>query len=338
MEKWRVLMSLLGVLIASSLLAGLKGGESQIKAYSWYRYTYEQEDTDTKKNEFAVKRGYLRWEHQFTDKIKSRVTLDFFSSDKDPHGAGLKLKDTYVDLKYLIPEGKIKAGLQKTYFGLIYDWDYLTIQKALEDKEKLVSSRDYGISIGGNIPNGFGEWNLEIVNGEGYKKTGGDLNTELAYLGNIRIIPIPGITVGASVLNENAKESPYEKRLPTVGMGRVAYGPIDVWLEYLWTDRGDKDNPTNSQGYMVMPILKDVLPNLDIIPRYDHWDPNTDEEDDGPTRYILGFNYHFVKASKGKPGVMLQLNFERKQKEEEDSKPENQLLAQLRWEFATGAF
>jgi len=166
-ERWRVLM---GILILGALCTEVNGGKSQLKAYTWFRYTYEQEDTNTKMSEFAVKRGYLRWEHQFIEEIKSRVTLDFFSSDDDPHGAGLKLKDAYVDFKYLIPEGKITAGLQKNYFGLVYDWDYITIEKALEDKEKLAASRDYGISVGGNIPNGFGECNLEIVNGEGYKK------------------------------------------------------------------------------------------------------------------------------------------------------------------------
>ncbi len=337
MVRFRMFICVFSIMISSSLHAGLKEGESQLKAYSWFRYTYEQEDGVTNMSEFAVKRGYLRWEHQFIEEIKSRVTLDFFSSHKDPHGAGLKLKDAYVDFKYLIPEGKITVGLQKNYFGLVYDWNYITIEKALEDKEKLVASRDYGISVGGNIPNGFGEWNLEIVNGEGYKKTGDDINTEIAYLGNIRVILLPGITIGASLLNENAKESPYEKRMLAAGVGRIAYGPIDVWLEYLWADRGDKNNPINSQGYMIMPILKDVLPNLDIVTRYDHWDPNMEEEKDGHERYIVGFNYHFTKGPKGTPGVMLQVNFERKQKED-GSKPTDQLLVQLRWEFATDAF
>jgi len=138
-------------------------------------------------------------------------------------------------------------------------------------------------------------------------------------------------------LNENAKKIPHEKRMLAAGVGRIGYGPIDAWLEYLWADRGDKNNPINSQGYMIMPILKDVLPNLDIVTRYDHWDPNMEEEKDGHERYIAGFNYHFTKGSKGKPDVMLQVNFERKQKED-GSKPVDQLLAQLRWEFSTGAF
>lgn len=88
-------------------------------------------------SEFAVKRGYLRWEHQFIDKIKSRVTLDIFPTDKEGYhyGAGLKLKDAYVDFKYLIPEGKFRIGLQKNYFGHIYDWEYPTVEKSLADKE-----------------------------------------------------------------------------------------------------------------------------------------------------------------------------------------------------------
>ena len=136
---------------------GAELGTTKLKAYTWFRYTMGKENGRLKESQFAVKRGYLRWEYTFSDGVKSRVTVDLFSSNKDPHGAGLKLKDAYVDLKYLIPNGKIKVGLQKTYFGLIYDWDYLPIEKSLEDKQKLVASGERDKRTSNDVPGLLGK-------------------------------------------------------------------------------------------------------------------------------------------------------------------------------------
>ena len=157
MQRRRILIGILGILISGSIYAGLKEGESQLKAYSWFRYTYEQENAVTNMSEFAVKRGYLRWEHQFTNRIKSRFTVDFFTDDDYPDGAGIKIKDAYVDFNYLIPDGKIRIGLQANYFGHVYDWKGYTIERSFPNKENVVASRDFGISIGGNIIKDYGE-------------------------------------------------------------------------------------------------------------------------------------------------------------------------------------
>ncbi|MCK4590400.1 MAG: hypothetical protein KAT86_01500, partial [Candidatus Latescibacteria bacterium] len=151
--KKSIVISLLismAVALAVPAYAGLAPDQSQIKAYWWFRYTYKQQDNRTQESGFAAKRGYLRWEHCFAPDISSRVTLDLFSSDKkeDPHGAGLKIKDAYVDFKGVIPEGKITVGLQKHYFGLVYDWDYVTIEKSFTDKNGIAASRDLGICAG----------------------------------------------------------------------------------------------------------------------------------------------------------------------------------------------
>lgn len=320
----------IGVLIAGLILGprasygGLAPGETQFKAYTWFRYTAVRKGGDVQKSQFAVKRGYVRWEHKLSAAVKTRATLDIFSSDKDPHGAGLKLKDFYLELKGIVPEGKVIFGLQKTYFGLIYDWKYITIEKALEDKQKLVSSRDYGISIGGYLPQGYGEWQLEVVNGEGYKRTGKDVDANFAYVANVRVIPIPGITVGASLLRER------DDRLLMAGTGRAVYRPVEVWLEFLRSRKGD----AVSQGFMLMPVLS-IHPKVDIVSRCDRWDKDVDKDGDSITRYIAGLNYYLVREPKG-PKVMAQAFWEREKQEGKD--PEDELSVQLRWEFASGKF
>ncbi|HID92697.1 MAG TPA: hypothetical protein EYP60_01255 [bacterium (Candidatus Stahlbacteria)] len=328
-----VLLALVALFLQHAY-AGLEPGKSQIQTYTWFRYTAKAEPGEFTKldaNYFGLERSYLRWEHAFTDKIKSRVNVDLFSSDKDPHGAGLKLKYGYVDFN-VIPEGKITVGLQKSYWGTIYDWKYVTIEKALEDKEKIIASADYGVTVNANIVGGMGEWQLGIYNGEGYKKYKSKVDKYPAFVGNIRFIPVPGLTIGGSALYEKKKES---QRLLMASVGRIARGPIDVWGEIIMAKTGNPE--ITGVGVMVMPILK-LNRKLELVGRADYWDKDIDIKKNAHYRTIAGFNYHFVKRKKGKPGVMLQVNLERKQCEYPDKKAENALLVQLRWEFATNSF
>jgi hypothetical protein len=336
--------SIVTLLFAILFVTSLLGGETQFMGENWFRYTHKLYDDNTEQSEFAVKRIYLRWNHKYNDKLESRITTEFFASDKDAdvNGAGLKIKDAYVKFKGIVPEGDITGGLQKTYFGRVYDWEYWPVVKAMGEMYGIIhGSRDFGVSVGGYIPKGYGTWRVEAVNGEGYKKSGDNINTEPAYLGDIRFIPVPGFTLGGSAITENTGNPPYDKRMYYTGLIRFAKGPIDIWAQYLGGEKGDPDSPVSSMGYMVFPKFHlGQLFNLDmeIFLRYDFWDPDTDTGDDGSYLYVGGFNYYFSRRAKGKPGVMFQFALERVQPELSDSKPVDKIMAQLRWEWNTPKF
>ncbi len=358
----------LGLTVVISTVVPAFAGVTQFEAYNWMRYTMKLEKENgayaTQESQWALKRGYLRWKHKFTERIDTRVNIDLFSSangrldrvettgitdvDSTEHtvvkkvkpkknGADIKLKYAYVKLGYLIPQGDITVGLQKFYFGTIYEWKYMTIEKSLEDVEKVCASADYGVSLGGYLPKGYGTWRFQVANGEGYKHTGGDVNTEPAYVADLRFIPIPGLTLGGSALHENVGTKPFEKRQWLSISPRFTSGPIDVWVNFLLGETGDKDEPTKKQGYMIYPTVK-LSPNLEVLGRYDHWDPDIDREDDGHNRYIAGFNYHLCKREKGRPGVMIQVNWQGEKGEAEGSEMEHKFMAQLRWEWASPKF
>lgn len=159
-------------------------------------------------NYLSLERGYLGLETKFTEQVKGRFTVDIFTTDKTYEyqvyslsdgtltsstksgsidGAGLKIKYAYVDFGGFIPvkDMTLTAGMQKVYFGSIYDWSYTLIGKAPSDEHKVVNSSDLGITLNGFFPSGFGEYQLGIYNGEGYKKIGANVkeNTDFAYLG-----------------------------------------------------------------------------------------------------------------------------------------------------------
>lgn len=318
--------------------------ESKVSMELWNRYTVDLNNTEISKSYFSLERGYLGIEPTFSDKIKGRFTLDFFSSDKFEDGVGIKMKYAYLDFAMPIQDMSFQAGLIKTYFGTIYDWSYPTIQKSFDDKEKIVSSADYGMSFNGLIPAGFGEYALSIYNGEGYSSIGGDIDANPAFAFNLRVIPLTGITIGGSVLYEDhsllvdADSTVSDTvRMVYTGVGRVAFGPLDFWAQYA---AKDIDGSTGA-GLMVMPIIKlnkiASAVDVELVGRYDTFDKNTDadETDDSYSRIVAGFNWNLFKnQDDGKPMVFVQTNWERTMYEDTTKDATDNVAIQLRYLFS----
>ena len=327
-----------GIVLLLSLIFSLNAlwAATKLSMELWNRYTFERIAGETEKSAFSLERGYFRLEPTFTDKIKGRFNLDFFASDKYSDGAGMKLKYAYIQFSDIIPipESNLSAGLDKIYFGTVYDWDYVTIEKALEDKEKVTSSADYGLFFSGLIPNGYGEYAISLINGEGYSKAGSKVNINPSPVVNLRLIPLTGVTFGGSILYEKAgfldtAKTEYDKRMVYAGVARFAFGPLDAWFEYLAQDYAGK----KSNGFMIMPVLRFVKP-LDIVFRFDNWDPNTDNDNDAYRTLIGGFNWNILHDSNGVPSLFVQTNWQRKMYEDSEKDPVDALMVQLRWKFS----
>jgi hypothetical protein len=320
----------LGFLIV--VTASLTAMETKVSMTLWNRYTADLTGGELNESVFSLERGYFRIEPTFNDKIKGRFNIDLFSDDDALDGAGLKLKYAYLDFSEVlpIPESKISAGLIKHYFGTIYDWEYISIQKALEDKEGVVSSTDYGLALYGYLPGGYGEYAVSVLNGEGYKKTGGDLDKEPEIAANLRVIPIPGFTLGGSVLYENDES----ERLAYAGVVHFSKGLFELWGEYLVQDM----NEITGSGFMVMPVIKlkgMTGIDVDILGRFDMWDGNTDVDDDGHMNITAGLNWNLVRDENGAPMVFLQLQGERTMFENDALDDIDKLMAQLQWTFSS---
>ncbi|MCB5267984.1 MAG: hypothetical protein LHW46_07755, partial [Candidatus Cloacimonetes bacterium] len=288
------------------LLAVLANAQStKLSGEFWSRWTMEQSrnaatgDDEILKNYLALERGYLGLETVLSDDVKARFTIDLFSSDAVADGAGIKLKYAYVDFANLLPVADMNftAGLQKVYFGSIYDWDYSLIGKAPADEYKLANSADYGLSINGYLPSGLGSYALGIYNGEGYKKFGSALkdNTNFAYSGNLRLTPLPGLSLGASLLmnsverehllSDDSINSKYQEQMLADAMIKAVFGPVDVMVEYLYKDI--KHSQTleaedySASGIMIFPTLnlsRFIGYDVQVLGRYDIWDESERSE------------------------------------------------------------
>ena len=349
MKKTLVLL-----LIAIASISVLNAQTTKLSMEIWNRWTMETIDGEIQKNELAVKRGYLRLEPKFTSNIKGRFNLDFFSDDDANDGVGIKLKYAYIDFKVLpIPDSKLTIGLMKTYFGTIYEWDYQTIEKDPSDKYKFVSSTDYGVGISGYYPKGFGTYNLAVYNGEGYKKTAGDLNKDLNFAIDTRITPFTGVTLGGSYMFKTKNDSQVDTTLAgdgslvdnpdrehynmIAGIGKVVFGDFSLLGQYLMKT---KSMPNDDSADDVVTTVISAMPKykinntFDVLGRYDIYDPNTDNDDDAYSILVLGLNYNVLRDAKNNPTLFFQLNYETKMYEDSDKDPVNQIMLQMRWKFS----
>jgi hypothetical protein len=358
-------ITLIGLILSVQLYCQ----ELKITGEMWNRWTLENgkapgdSSNIILKNYFSLERGYIGLEPKFSETIKGRFTVDIFSSDLIKDGAGLKLKYAYVDFSHLIPVPDLTTtvGLQKVYFGTIYDWSYDLIGKAPSDEYKIVSSSDYGITFNGYIPQGWGEYALGIYNGEGYKSYGANLkdNINPSLLVNLRLTPIQGLTLGGSVMTNSSERNPllsnnspnpnYNDQLLFDGLLRLAYGPVDIWIEYInkdvkyAKDFSHKDYTANCLS--VFPTLKMAkFTGIDfaLLGRYDRWN-----ETDNPSNPNLlnsitaGLNYNFMHDESANPAMQLQLNYIVKTYDEDESssqyankmKDSQTLLLQYKWRF-----
>jgi len=347
--------------------------ETRVGGELWNRWTYEtgrsaaDNSTVVKRNDLALERGYFDLRTKFSEQIAARFTVDLFSTDlagfKD--GGGLKVKYGFVNFSDLtpIPDMTITAGLQKVMFGTIYDWGYRLIGKDPVGENKLSSSADFGLTANGFLPDGWGEYTFGIYNGEGYKVSGENLkdNTDFAYLANLRLTPIAGITIGGSYmyntvererkLSDNSINDKYRQQNLMAGVARFAFSPLDIWATVLskdvkhHADHSDKDY--TATGFMIMPIvsLRNMIgTDVELIGRYDQWD-QTDNAADKYLRTDLtaGVNYNFLHDERGNFRMQLQLNYTNRTYDEDKSAADyanqmedsNQLMLQLKYRFSS---
>jgi hypothetical protein len=312
----------------SVFLAGGETGDTKVSMLLWNRYTNEIVDGDILSSEFALKRGYFRIEPTITEKISGRFNLDFFSDETSNTGGGVRVKYAYLNFAEALPifGSDIRVGIIQHYFGFGYDWEYITIEQVLEEREGVAKSADYGIAFQGNLPGDKGVYSLGVYNGEGYTVTGNDLDLDVELLGNIRFALLPCFTLGGSVLHITDAD-----KFAAIGLARFSKGPVELRGEYLYQNKDD----VKSTGFMVMPIFKlRELMNIDvdIVGRFDLWDLNTEIADDGHKRIIGGLNWNIIRNEKDKPQVILQIQGQRTMYE--GPTPDvNLLMAQLQWGF-----
>ncbi len=343
MKKAIAVLVFAAMVLGSAVSSFAADPETKIYGYNWFRYTLGYDNFKETSSLFEVKRTYVRVKVK-ADDYEGSLTLDYENAaEQSTVYYGTWVKYAYVDFT-AIPflkdaEIKLRAGVIPTNFGTIDTWEYPLIEKALEDYLKVVDSANLGVAVMGYLPMALGNFEINYLNGNGYKKKEDNLDKSL--VASLNVVPFTGLYVRGSYIGHSIGENQisqttgqptalnkYRDRKAVVIGG--ATGPIEGFVEGLET-KDAKASGKSGIGQSVAAFLKlKVVDGIELAAKYFAVNPDTYVKRDEYNVYMAGINWKV--ASK----VLLQLNYEMKQDKfggKSNATTNNLWMAQTKWEW-----
>ncbi|MFN7143980.1 MAG: hypothetical protein ACK4YP_09405 [Myxococcota bacterium] len=267
------------------------------------RYGYDLTDGADGYNEFSLDRVYLRTDVQINKTFGARVTLDADRMKPFELGTGEEVtydtkyrvfvKHAYLEAKDLGPL-KVRAGMVATPYTGFYDdlWGNRYITEAFSKNAGVLETADLGVQLVGKHAGGLVDWNVSVLNGEGYGKL--EVDAGKAVQARLTVDPLAKLEDRDLPLTGFASYSGH----PSTGVPTFVWGGaagfqmprLFVWAEVL----GEIEGATQGFGYSA--TLSPRLPRYaGIIARYDHWDPDTATAGDGENLLIAGLEKDFLE-------------------------------------------
>ena len=164
-----------GILAAAPVQASYRLADGlTLSAKFFGDLTFSDNDADTG---YHIKRSYITLKAKLDDRTKVRISLDQRNEDQSGAQGGVFVKYAYLD--YMLDgNNTARIGLLNTpYVG--FDearfWGYRFVAPTFTDFWKAQTSADIGASLMGAARDGQVEYQLSLLNGEGYgNKTNGD--------------------------------------------------------------------------------------------------------------------------------------------------------------------
>lgn len=258
-------------------------------------------------NAFDLHRARLDAKGNITDNWSYEVYTEFAGTTK--------LLDAYTAYRFAdflkVQAGQFKVPL--TYESLVSDSQLEFIDRsqaveALSGRSKDVIGNQNGRDIGIQVSGSFARLNdrylfdyiFGVFNGAGYDVTT-DNNNHKDIAGRLVIHPIKGLDFGGSIYQgedvpaaTTKVPSPVTQARNRYGFdGRYVTGPFSITAEYLHGTDGSahRDGWYAQAGYF-------VVPQIQLVAKYDTYDPTKTVTTDRSTIYNGGVNFVFNKWTK----------------------------------------
>ncbi|MDL1971292.1 MAG: hypothetical protein LWW94_10110 [Candidatus Desulfofervidaceae bacterium] len=285
-------------------------------------------------NHFSITRGYINIKKKITPWLRVRVTPDITRTSNGDVNVRIKYlyaRLYFPDLGFItnnfIEFGQIHfpwLDFKEAVNG------YRCQGTMLQERNHIFNSADQGIAwfgyFGGEMPKEYkekvdkhyagryGSFSLGVFNGSGYHA--GEKNNNKALEGRITIRPLPDIFPGLQLsyfgiygkgnLSDDPSKSDYYGKygfssLPDwwVNTFYVSYeAPLYTWTFTYARDKGCQSgkDEDNKQGFSWFARVKMPFePKIEVIGRYDIWDPNLNQVKDIERRVIAGVSYRLYK-------------------------------------------
>jgi phosphate-selective porin OprO and OprP len=278
----------------------------QMQLAGYLQLRYQAFDEPTKRDGFDIRRARLDLKGNVTPYFSYRVQADLASSPKLIDGYGeIKLADYF----------SITAGQFKVPFSL----ENLTSSNKLEsiDRSQVVEAlvargkdvignqngRDIGIQVSGTFlkikDQPLFEYRIGVFNGSGIN-VADTANSAKDVVGRLIATPLKGLSFGGSYYNgwdkavkpDVAGESQVRNRFGLEAS--YVTDKLSLKGEYI----SGKDGKTSREGWYIQAGYFIISRRMQVLGKYDTYDPSTSAADNISTNYVLGANYTFNNWSR----------------------------------------
>lgn len=306
---------------------------------AFIRASYELDGANEGFNEVDIDRIYLGFTWALSQKLKARLVLeggDLRDSDYKLSGTSLVRNDgNYFDLTTKTFHLEVKDPLHQGSFlrfgqtelpwvsfedGL---WGHRVQGTTFADRSGYLTSTDLGVAVGGTIPKGYGSWQANLANGEGWKKN--EMGNHKDVHARVTVNPLAASKgrgknfffsafASAGTYDDVAGDADDRERM----IAQVGYKEPGKWTlvaEHLWaTDPADKlkgrhpslaarpGELSNAAGWSAFSTINlstfgsgEGLDDWELIVRMDHLDPDDEIDRNSLSRYILGISRRWNK-------------------------------------------
>ena len=278
----------------------------QISGYTQVRYQNLEEKG--KKDGFDIRRARIDLNGNFTPYLSYRLMADFAASPKllDAY-AEIKLNDYFnltigqfrvpFSLENLIPVRKLDVI------------DFSQIVEALVFRGKDVignqNGRDLGIQLGGalvkNATRNIVEYRIGVFNGSGINiQDTANKAKDIAV--RLVVNPFKGLSIGSSYYNGWGKAIKPSSSYIGKSQPHNRFGMDISYSASRWGLRAEyikgTDGSVDRGGWYALAEYYIIPQKLQVVCKYDTYDPDKSKSDNISTNYVGGFNYNFNQWSR----------------------------------------
>lgn len=278
--------------------------QMQLTGYSQIRY--QGLDEKGKNDGFDIRRARLDLKGAVTPYFSYRLQTDFVDKPK--------LIDAYGEFRaadfLIVTAGQFKIPLSLenlTSSNKLETIDRSQVVEALVARSKDVignqNGRDLGVQLSGSLLKIKGlpliEYRLGVFNGSGIN-VADTANEAKDIAGRIVLTPIKGLSIGSAYYYgwDKAIKPDFNGK----SQARNRFGVEVSYSTPLLSFRGEyisgQDGKTHRAGWYAQAGYFVIPQKVQIVAKYDTYDPNTEAYSDIIVNYVLGANYNFNSWSR----------------------------------------
>ncbi len=310
-----------------------KEGQLKFKGYVQGRYEWHQ--LDSSKDTFRLKAAYIVPYGTIVPGWDFEVEIDAADSSGKP------MRNAFIEFTAFNPYTRIRFGQQKPGYSEEF-WTSSTVIDTIERAlpvTRLSAERDIGINAFGALFEDRVDYSIGIFNGSGINTM--DNNDSKDVAGRIVFSPFKGseglsggFKAGGAFWTGKQPQTEFEgtpvsgRRNRYAGLLAYQYSRLKLQSEYLFQafDKAAGGRKKSDGWYLLGAYdLMDDYPNLQLVAKFEQYNPDIDASRDRSDIATVGINYFFNKYVK----VMANYRFRYEQNEIRN----DEFLTQLQAKF-----